>query len=131
MRIKRLVSAVVTIGAIGAGAAGCSSGNTDGTLTQTWTIAGSTDQQVCSRVHANQMRIVVFDPGLVVQATQFAPCTDFRTQVVLPQNTYTASITFLNDAGVTVSDTRTLAAFIIGEDQYTNLNIDFPLTAFH
>jgi hypothetical protein len=129
MRIKHLMGALATIGVIGAGVAGCS-GNTDGTLNTTWTIGGTSDPNVCTRVHANQMRIVVFDPALFVQATQFAPCTDFHTQLVLSQNTYTASLTFLDNAGVPVSETRTLAAFEIAEDQFTNLNIDFPLTAF-
>lgn len=101
-----------------------------GTLQQGWTIAGTTDPAACIRTGATQMRIVVLDPGLFVEATQFAPCEDFATTLRLDDNNYTASATFLDANGVAVSETRTVAVFSIAEDRTTTLSIDFPLAAF-
>jgi hypothetical protein len=129
MRTKHFIVALAAVSALGVGVAGCSH-NHDGTYNQAWTIGGSTDPAVCSRVNANQLRIVVFDPNLFIQATHFAACTDFNTSVVLAENNYTASLTFLDPAGVPVSNTRAITQFSVTEDGFTNLNIDFPLTEF-
>jgi hypothetical protein len=129
MRVKHLIIATAAVAVVGVTAVGCDN-NDDGTLNQTWSINGSRDPSVCDRVRASQMRIVVFDPGLFVQATQFAPCRDFRTSLVLDENTYTASATFLDQNGVPISETRTITAFNVFEDAYTDVNVDFPLNAF-
>jgi hypothetical protein len=113
-----------------AGAASGCSDDDDGTLQQNWTIAGTTDSNACGIRGANQVRLVVFDPGLFVQATQFAPCNAFTTSLRLRENTYTSTLTFIDVNGIAVSETRRLAAFTVTEDRTTTLNTDFAVTEF-
>jgi hypothetical protein len=114
---------------------GCSSSDNNsssnmGTLEQSWTIAGTTSPTLCSANNAAQVRLVVLDPGLVVTATQFAPCNAFRLTVQLPDNTYTGNLTFLNDGGGTVSSSRQITQFVVRAGQTTSQTIDVPATAF-
>jgi hypothetical protein len=118
--------AAIALAGIGAG---CSSHH-DGTLQQNWTIAGTTNSQTCSVHGATQARLVVFNPGLFIEATQFAPCEAFQTSLSLHEDTYTSTLTFVDANGVPVSEIRSIAAFNIVNDQTTTLNADFPLTSF-
>jgi hypothetical protein len=125
----RVALGTMTLIAVAASAVGCDS-NDDGTLQQSWTIAGGTDVNACTRLGASSMRLVVFDPGLIVQATRFAPCSDFQTSLPLNDDTYTGAATFLDVNGIAVSETRAIPAFHISEDETTRLSIDFPLEEF-
>lgn len=129
MRMKHLIITAAAIGILGVSVAGCDS-NDDGTLNQTWTIEGQRDPEMCTRLNASQVRILVFDPALFIEATHFAPCRDFKTSVVLSENTYTASLTFLDQGGVPISETRAITSFTVREDAYTDVNVDFPRSAF-
>lgn len=115
------------------GAAGCTSDSNAnlGTLQQSWTIAGSKNTSSCEVVGAVQMRLVVLDPQNVVQATQFASCSVFQTNVQLPQSTYTAAATFLDSQGQVVSRTLIIPAFSIKPDEDTSLTVDFLLSDFN
>jgi hypothetical protein len=122
---------ITTIAAIAFASAAMSCHSThDGTLTQNWTIAEATNPQTCGIHGATQVRLIVFDPGLFVNATQFAPCESFTTSLDLHENTYTSTLTFVDVNNVPVSETRSLAAFTITNDQTTTLTADFPVTSF-
>ncbi len=114
------------------GAMGCTSDSNAnlGTLQQTWTIQGTKNPSICELTGAVQMRLVVFDANNVAQATQFASCSVFQTNVQLPQSTYTAAATFLDANSNAVSKTRLIPAFGILPDEDTSQEIDFPLTDF-
>ena len=118
--------------AVGIASASCGGSSSEdlGTLEQTWSIAGSTEPDACAVAGATQMRVVVLDPELVVEATQIAPCTDFRTAVDLADDVYGASVTFLDAAGIAVSKTRTFAKLTVRQDQTTPVHFDFPFDAF-
>jgi hypothetical protein len=104
--------------------------NPDGTLQQDWTIAGSNNENLCSVNKAAQARLVVLDPALVIQATQFAPCRAFRINVTLHQNTYTGNLTFLDESGSEVSSSRSISQFSVTAGQTTSQTLDVPATAF-
>jgi hypothetical protein len=116
----------IGLAAVGSGCAG----HHDGTLQQNWTIAGTTNSNLCDVHGATQARVVVFTTGLFITATQFAPCNAFSTTLSLHEDTYTSSLTFVDANGVPVSDTRAIAPFIINGDQTTTLNADFAVTDF-
>jgi hypothetical protein len=117
---------VLTMGAV----FGCGSGSHDGTLQQNWTIAGGTDPAACTRVHATQMRLVVLDHNGLISATQFAPCTDFKTTLSLQADSYSGTATFLDQSNVVVSKTLLVTSFGINEGQTTALTLPFQLTDF-
>lgn len=101
-----------------------------GTLQQGWTIAGARTPEACSRFGATQMRLVVLDSSLFVEATRFAPCTDFTASLALTPDVYTGTATFLDANGVAVSNTRSITAFTISENITTLQNVDFAVGDF-
>jgi hypothetical protein len=117
------------IGALASASASCSSAH-DGTLQQNWTISGTTTPSVCDLHRATQARVVVFDRALFVLATQYAPCNLFSTSIGLHEDTYTATMTFLDVNGSAVSDSRTTGPFNVLRDATTVQVIDFPVGAF-
>src|SRR3954468_12608042 len=77
--------------------------NSDGTLTQNWSIAGLKTENACSANNATQARLVIFDANLYATATHFSGCNAFTTTFDLPQGTYTSALTFLDVNGASVS----------------------------
>jgi hypothetical protein len=113
-----------------AGAATSCTNHHDGTLQQNWTIAQTTNAATCGVHGATQARLIVFDPGLVIHATQFAPCDAFQTSLSLNPDTYTSTLTFVDGNNVPVSETRSIAAFTINSNETTTLSADFPIASF-
>jgi hypothetical protein len=126
---SRIQLATLATLALAGAATSCSSSH-DGTLQQNWTIAGTTNAATCGVHGASQARLIVFDPGLVIHATQFAPCEAFQTSLSLHEDTYTSTLTFVDANNVPVSETRSIAAFVINNDNTTTLNADFPIASF-
>jgi hypothetical protein len=125
---RNIVAAAVIVLSIG-GASSCG-GNNNGTLVPTWTIAGTTEPAACTGLRASQMRLVVLDSAGFVQATQFAPCTDFRTELTLHEDAYSATATFLDPSNVVVSKTLVISRFTVLEAQTTTLTVPFQVTDF-
>jgi hypothetical protein len=101
----------------------------NGTLQQEWTIEGGRDIGSCERYRADRMRLVIFDSDGDLHATEFAPCQDFRTELVLRVATYTGTATFVDDQGAPVSDTLQVPQFTIFGDRPTVLSVDFDQDA--
>lgn len=126
----RIVGAVV--GALCAAAvAGCGGDDevATGSLVQSWTIAGTQDQNQCVTHGAERMRVIVYDENGALQSTQFADCSQFQLSATLPVGTYRGSATFLTTGGAAVSDTLPIEAFTIVEGQTLRQVLDFPETA--
>jgi hypothetical protein len=122
-----ILAAGVALFALAGG--GCSN-HDNGTIVQNWTIEGTTNTNACVVHGANQMRVVVLNPQLVVQATQFSACDAFSTSFSVPQDIYTTSATFLDVNGAPVSKTLTLPSFNVNHDETVTVTTDFPVNAF-
>jgi hypothetical protein len=131
MPVYKTVSALAMGALVTVSALGCSDDDeATGTLQQNWTINGSTDPSSCGPVGATQMRLVVIDSAGYTDATQFAPCTDFRATVSLIPDRYTAAVTFLGANGAPVSKTQLVPIFDIYSGQTTTVGTNFTLTDF-
>ena len=100
-----------------------------GILEQRWTIEGTVDPGRCTVYGADRMRLVLFDSRGVLRATEFAPCSAFRTALVLPIETYTGNATFVDVSGVAVSETLPIEPFTIFDDRTVSQLVDFPTAA--
>lgn len=132
MPFNKSISAIAVAAMVSVSALGCSDDDEDevGTLQQNWTIAGSTDPSACGPVGATQMRLVVVDSFGFTDATQFAPCSDFRTSVTLLPDRYSATATFLGADGLPVSKTIILPVIDVFVDRTTSVTVDFALLDF-
>lgn len=100
-----------------------------GTLEPRWTIEGLTQPERCVFYDADRMRIVVVNPDGAVEATELTPCASFATRIVLREDTYTGTATFIDEAGLPVSQTLPIPAFNVVDDQVTFLTIAFDTAA--
>lgn len=98
-----------------------------GTLLQRWTIDGRDDHEQCTRFALSRMRLVVLDTSGEVEATDLAPCGTFQTRMVLPADDYTATLTFVNEAGFSESDSLGVERFTVPADETIAQSVDFPV----
>jgi dihydrofolate reductase len=95
-----------------------------GTFVQRWTIEGSTDDDQCERYGADRMRVVLFDEGGEVQATEFASCKSSELSMLLRAKVYKGSATFINGGGEVVSATLPIDRFAIAVHEETAKTLD-------
>jgi hypothetical protein len=126
--LGRAFGMLLPIALAGTGA-GCTNHH-DGELQQNWSIAGTTNTNACVVHGAVQARLVVSNVGQFVEATQFTPCDAFVVTLSLPSDTFTSDLTFLDGAGVPVSQTFTSSPFTIFRDTTTFVAVDFPPQVF-
>lgn len=98
-----------------------------GTVTQTWTIEGTSAPEKCAEIGASQMRVVFFDSVFTIYSTALAPCTDFRLSRDVRAQSYTGRATFVGANGVDVSQTVPIGTFQITPGATTVSTVDFPV----
>lgn len=131
----RIVKALASVAMLGVFVVGC--GNDDdsvvaevpgvdsGTYVQRWSIEGEKSAEKCSQYGADRMRFVVYDDDGSVHATEFASCSSFSIRLTLLKRRYTGTATFVNGDGNIVSQTLSIPAFTIGDDQEVSNEVNF------
>ncbi|WP_146647510.1 hypothetical protein [Labilithrix luteola] len=97
-----------------------------GTVTQTWTIEGTSAPAKCTEFGASQMRVVFFDSVFTIYSTALAPCTDFELSRDVRAQSYTGRATFIGPNGADVSETLPIGNFIVAPGGTTVSTVDFP-----
>lgn len=100
-----------------------------GTLQQSWTIEGTRDVAKCQQYNADRMRLVIFDSNGGVHATELAACGFFELSVELRTDRYTGTATFVDAQGNPVSQTKSVPAFTIVDNEIETITLDFDQAA--
>lgn len=138
MHLLTLVISLLSC-ALGASAMGCSVGvsatpeppivttpASTGTVTLRWLVAGTTSPTVCATFAATMLELVIYDAAGNQVATANAPCGSFAVTVELPEGSYTADATLVDDNSNARSVTKPLAAIEVVPGTDLAIDLDFP-----
>jgi hypothetical protein len=97
-----------------------------GELTVNWLLVGSSDPGMCSRVGADALEVVLYDPSGRPVTRQTAACETFSITLSLPEGRYSADVTLLDRRGNTRSTPRPLDDVDVIAGTNLAINLDFP-----
>lgn len=100
-----------------------------GTLTVSWTVAGSHSAPACSQFGADDLQLVVRDSSQRPLMTVRAPCTDFSLPVKLPRGDYEAEAKLVDASGNDVSTALPIPDIRIVPGSNLTIDIEFPSTS--
>jgi hypothetical protein len=100
-----------------------------GTVTVSWTVAGSHSAPACSQFGAEELELVVSDAFRRPVMTVSAPCTDFELPVKLPRGNYEALARLVDASGNAISTGLPLRDIRIIPGSDLTIDIDFPSTS--
>jgi hypothetical protein len=100
-----------------------------GTVTVSWTVAGSHSPPACSQFGADSLELVITDRANRPVTTVSAPCTDFSLQVPLPPGNYEALATLIDTQSSAMSTSLPLHDIAIVPASDLTIDIDFPSTS--
>jgi hypothetical protein len=97
-----------------------------GSLTVTWTVAGSHSPPSCAQFGAYDLELVILDRFRRPITKTSAPCTDFSLTVDLPPSDYTAEVTLVDSQSREVSTSLPLQDIQITPRSGLTIDVDFP-----
>ena len=100
-----------------------------GTVTVSWTVAGSHSAPACSQFGAEDLELTVRDTSHRPVTTVRAPCADFSLPVTLPRGNYEAEARLVDASGNDVSTALPLQDIRIVPDSNLTIDIEFPATS--
>jgi hypothetical protein len=100
-----------------------------GTLTVTWTVAGSRSPAACSQFGADNLELVVFDLRRRPVTTANVSCSEFTLDVRLPPGDYQAEATLVDFRSRAITTTLPLRDVHIVSGEGLTIDIDFPSTS--
>ena len=100
-----------------------------GTVTVSWTVAGSHSAPACSQFGAEQLELVVRDSAQRPVTTVRAPCTDFSVRVTLPRGNYEAEARLVDASGNDVSTALPIPDIRIVPGTNLTIDTEFPSTS--
>lgn len=100
-----------------------------GSLTVTWTVAGSHSPPACAQFGAYDLEIIILDRFRRPITTTHAPCTDFSATVDLPPGDYTAEVTLVDSSSRDVSTSLPLRDIEVKPSSDLTIDVDFPSTS--
>ena len=98
----------------------------DATLVVTWTIAGLTDPNECTKALATNIEISIADSSGVEIAAYQQSCTAFSTSITLNAGTYSAFAVLLAQDGTTRTTDAPIAPFTLRANESLTVPVDFP-----
>jgi hypothetical protein len=104
-------------------------GETTGTLTLRWLVAGTTDSSVCDAYGASSVELVVYDASGSEVTSAEEPCGSFSLTLALPEGSYTAEATLVDAASGARSVTKPLSAIDVVDGTDLAIDVDFPASS--
>jgi hypothetical protein len=101
-----------------------------GSFTLRWSIDGTDDPSACSAYDATTLELVIYDESGTEVTTVDAPCETFSVSVPLPEGTYSADATLVDDAGNSRTLTKPLQAIEVVAGTDIAIDLDFPAGSF-
>jgi len=99
---------------------------TYGSLTVTWSVAGSFAASRCDFYNASNLELTVYDSSGRFYTRETAPCAQFDISVNLPPGVYTADVTLVDSRNRAVSTTKPLEDIVITRGTDLAIDLDFP-----
>ncbi len=100
-----------------------------GTVTVSWTVAGSHSAPSCAQFGADTLELIVRDGAHRPVMTARAPCTEFSLPVTLPRGDYEAEARLIDASGRDVSTVLPLQDIRIVPGSNLTIDIEFPTTS--
>lgn len=100
-----------------------------GTITVSWTVAGSHSAPACTQFGADEIELVVRDQFNRPVTTVSAPCSDFSLTVRLPVGNYEAEARLVDARSNDVSTALPLRDIRVIRGSDLTLDIEFPSTS--
>jgi hypothetical protein len=97
-----------------------------GTVTLSWTVAGSHSAPACTQFGATTLELVITDSRLRPVMTVTAPCSDFSVTTRLPAGDYEAEARLLDARSSDVSTALPLHDIRVIPGTDLTLDIEFP-----
>jgi hypothetical protein len=97
-----------------------------GSLTVTWTVAGSRSPVSCSQFGAYDLELIIADRFRRPVTQADAPCTDFTVTVELPEGIYEAEAVFVDSRSNEVSIRLPLPDVRITPHSNLTIEVEFP-----
>lgn len=97
-----------------------------GTLTASWTLAGSSKVADCAYYQVDRVNVVVVDDAGFVLVDEEPYCEDSPLSVDLDVGSYSTEVTLLDLYGHSVSDTVVVTDVRVLRDTEVFVDVDFP-----